>query len=154
MLLQPHHAAHFQPANFHELPLHRGHRCLWKHDAMLEARAKIKQVLYQRCAVLQILVSIWYQVNTGVAFLILMWLMQGELCAITPFSLSYILKCFFLRRGMWKNVPGYMLNLEDRNKASILIHEYQSNTNTSVSINILIHSPSAVLFSKKTKKQK
>lgn len=29
-----------------------------------------------------------------------------------------------------------MLNLEDRNKALILIHEYQSNTNTSVSINI------------------
>lgn len=150
MLLQPHHAAHFQPANFHELPLHRGHRCLWKHDAMLEARAKIKQVLYQRCAVLQILVSIWYQVNTGLAFLILMQLMQRELRAITPFSLSYILKCFFKTWNL--NVPGYMLNLEDRNKALILIHEYRSNTNTSVSINILIHSPSAFLFSKKTNK--
>lgn len=33
MLLQPHHAAHFQPVSFHELPLQRGRSCQRKHGA-------------------------------------------------------------------------------------------------------------------------
>lgn len=119
MLLQPHHAAHFQPANFHELPLHRGHRCLWKHDAMLEAQAKIKQVLYQCCAVLQILVSSQYRAgisDTDAAY-------AGRAVCHHTFQPFIYFEFFFFKT--WNlNVPGYMLNLQDRNKASILIHEY------------------------------